>query len=95
MQAVYQGYKVGANPFDIEKEIVFYRLTVLQDGEEVTKAFKSASGRAARFFDELTPGTRVKITRHGKGTDTKYEFAVVDGKGSVQAGEQDDEVPFE
>ena len=90
VDAIYQGYKIGVNPFDAEKEIAVYKLTVTQDGEPVVKAFKSASGRAARFFDELEVGTRVKITRHGQGSDTKYDFAVMDGTGSVQAGEENE-----
>ena len=95
VEAVYQGYKIGVNPFDVEKEIAFYKLTIKQDGEDATKVFKSTSGKAARFFDELKPGARVKITRHGKGAETKYEFDELDGTGTVKAGEEDEPVPFE
>ena len=78
-----------------EKEIAFYKLVVLQDGEEAVKTFKSASGKAARFFDEVALGTRIKITRHGKGSETKYDFEVVGGGTKERAGEQDEDVPFE
>ncbi len=91
---MYQGFKTGVSPFDPEKEIAFYKFLVMQDGEEAVKIFKSASGKAARFFDELAVGTRVKLTRHGKGSETKYDFEVVGGGAKESAGEKDEEVPF-
>ena len=93
MEAVYQGFKIGANPFDPEKEIVFYRLQIDQDGQAVVKAFKSTSGRAARFFDALALGTKVWITRHGTGNETKYDFSLEQGE-AVSTTEQDENVPF-
>ena len=94
VDVVYQGFKVSVNQFDPEKEIVFYKLQIdTLDGIQ-TKAFKSASGRAARFFDKLTHGTRVKITRHGTGTDTKYEFAAIGAEGAQEQAPEDEQVPF-
>ena len=90
VEAVYQGFKIAANSFDPEKETVFYKLGVETLDGSVTKAFKSASGRAARFFDGLAVGTRVKITRHGKAMDTKYELSVV-GKGDSEQAEEQEE----
>ena len=90
LTAVYQGFKIGANPFDPEKEIVFYRLTILQDGEEVTKLFKSTSGKAARFFDACPVGTKVRLNRHGTGSETTYDFDVVNGTAAREPGEDDD-----
>ena len=94
IEAVYRGYKIGVNSFDPEKEMAFYKLVVVQDGEEVTKLFKSMSGKAARFFDPLADGQRVKLTRHGKGSETTYDFTTLNGAASAavarQPGEDDE-----
>ena len=95
VEATYLGFKIGVNPFDDEKEIAFYKLEVVQDGETLTKTFKSASARAARFFDGLEKGTRVRITRHGLQNETKYEFAVVGAEGRPEkTGEAEDDEEF-
>lgn len=89
---IYQGYKIVPNPFDIEKEIVVYQVEVEQDGNQVVKAFRSSSGKAARFFDEIKKGAKIRITRKGQGNDTKYEFAEVGGDKQIQG--QQEETPF-
>ena len=95
VEATYEGFKITTNPFDEEKEIVLYKLSMQIAGEPQTKIFKSTSGKAARFFDELLIGTRIKITRHGKGLDTRYDFSVLGtGNQIVQAGETEEEIPF-
>lgn len=94
VQAIYKGFKIAANSYDPEKEIVFYQLEVEQDGQLVTKAFKSASGRAARFFDEIKPGTEVKITRHGTGSETKYDFSEVNGERQVKVDDKAEKEDF-
>ena len=94
VEAEYQGHKITVSPFDPEKEIVLYKLKIdTLDGPQV-KAFKSASGHAARFFDELLLGIKVKITRHGKGTETKYEFSVIGSDQHEEAGEHEEELSF-
>ena len=90
MEVAFLGYKIGPNPFDPEKEIAFYKLMVNQDGQDVAKMFKSASGRAARFFDEIKIGTRITMTRHGTGSNTKYEFSVVGADHTEQASESEE-----
>lgn len=91
MEVVYGGFKITANPFDAEKEIAFYKLTIELPGGSMVKTFKSASGRAARFFDTLKIGTPVKITRHGVGSETKYEFSVVGSEAKEAVGEGEEE----
>lgn len=95
VEVVYEGFKIGVNPFDPEKEIVFYRLKLDGLDGPMAKAFKSTSGKAARFFDGIEFGTKVKITRHGVGNETKYEFAVLGAEITEEVKEQDDtDVPF-
>jgi len=84
VEIVYQGHKIGVSPFDPEKEIVFYKVQVNIAGEDMVKIFKSASLKAARFFDGIAEGSRVKITRHGTGTETKYEYEEVGGTLKVE-----------
>ena len=68
LEAIYRGFKVGANPFDPEKEVVSYRL----ETEYGTKTLRSAATALARLFDKVQEGSEVKITRSGTGNQTKY-----------------------
>ena len=77
VEVSYEGFKIGASPYDPEKEIVFYRVGVIQEGEKVVKAFKTSSGKAARFFDTCQIGRNVRISRKGTGNATTYEFDTV------------------
>ena len=84
VEVVYQGRKIGANPFDPEKEIIFYKMQVSIGGAEMVKIFRSASLKAARFFAGIAEGSKVRMTRHGTGTETKYEYEEVGGTLKVE-----------
>lgn len=90
LDAVFHNFRIGPNPFDPEKDIVFYTLGIVQEGEVVKKIFKSTSGKAARFFDECAPGQRVRMTRHGTGSETTYDFELV---AAIQPTTSDKEEP--
>ena len=75
LEVIYCGFKIGANPFDPEKEIVMYRFEVEQhDGQKTIKVFKSTSNKVARFFDETPLGSTVRLFRHGLGPETTYDL---------------------
>ena len=96
VDAVYKGYKIMANSYDPDKELVVYKLELTQEGEEVSKLLRTASGKAARFFDSFPVGGTVRITRRGTGPETRYEFVDLNDKTQqAQVGEADeDDVQF-
>ena len=94
VEVAYHGKKIGVNPFDQEKEIVFYRVELIIADQAMFKVFKSASLKAARFFAEVEIGSRVKITRHGTGTDTRYEYEEIGGTKRVEDKVDEEEIPI-
>lgn len=68
LEAVYRGFKVGANPFDPDKEVVSYKL----ETEYGVKTLRSAATALARLLDKVKEGSEIRITRSGKSTQTKY-----------------------
>lgn len=65
IEGVFEGMKaVVKDSFGEEKEYMRYKI----DG----KTFDSMSGSLAVQMDEIKNGQKVKITRTGKGADTKY-----------------------
>ena len=77
IEATYLGFKVGASSFDPDKETVSYKL----EAEYGVKILQSGAIGLARLFDKVEEGAQVKITRTGKGNQTKYIVAhKVDGQ---------------
>jgi hypothetical protein len=87
----YVGYKISANSYDPEKEIVVYKLK-FEDGKEVF--WQTASCAVAKLFSKFKGGEKVVITRHGDGTQTKYEIKSPEVMISKDELEPDEEVPF-
>jgi hypothetical protein len=72
----YMGYSIGINRFDPEKEVANYKLKP-QDSE---KAIFWGCGRmdVAMAFNQIKPGTLVKITRTGADkSNTSYKIEKV------------------
>src|SRR3990167_6683190 len=81
LHATYQGFKIVNDSRDPEKEKVVYRLGIVIDGQQIVKAFETAAGKVARFFDTVAIGAWVSITRHGMLGDTSYDCEAIPGLG--------------
>jgi hypothetical protein len=69
-EGVFEGWKkVLKDSFGEEKEYIRYKIN--------GKTFDSMSGSLANQMDGVPSGTKVRITRTGKGTDTKYTVEVL------------------
>lgn len=88
VEAIYQGYTVGANKYDPEKETVYYKLELPGFG---IKMFSSAALGLAKLFDTIEEGTEIKLTRDGEGTKTKYVLEKKNGGFWVSVGAKGDE----
>jgi hypothetical protein len=87
----YKGFKVMPNSYDPEKEIVCYKLTY-EDGKDIY--WKTASLKVANIIADIPVGGKIKITRHGKDTDTKYDVSSPDvTKGVKDELSPDEELP--
>ena len=87
VEAVYKDSIVTPNPFDAEKEVVNYKF----ETEYGIKTLRSGACALARLFDNIQPGTKIKLTREGLGNKTSYKVEeFVDGKW-VMAGKEEDE----
>lgn len=69
--ATYQGYDFVPSKFNADEEIVRYKLEV--DGE--VKPWDTSATSVADEFSNIEPGQSISITRHGSGTNTKYEVS--------------------
>ena len=70
IEGVFEGMKpIVKESFGKEKEVMRYQI----DG----KTFDSQSTGLAVQMDEMVTGQRVKITREGKGMETKYNVEQV------------------
>lgn len=74
VEVVYKKSKFIPSVFDSDKETVRY--TFETDYGE--KTWDTSASYVALFFDELKAGQRVRITREGEGTKTKYKLNVLD-----------------
>lgn len=63
-EGAFESAKVIPDPRDPLKETVRYQIG--------GKCLDSKSGRLCQIFDDIKPGTQVRLTRQGEGTDTKY-----------------------
>jgi hypothetical protein len=91
-EGTFKSFKVVSSQFDPEKETVVYKLAYL-DGKE--SFWQTSSVRVAKLFSKFKGGEIVKITRHGKGNETKYEISSPDIKIEKEEIGPDDEVPPE
>ena len=78
LETVYQGFKIGANRFDPEKESIYYNF----ETEYGIKQFQSGSIGLAKIFDSIEKGEKIRLTRHGEGNKTKYTIERVNADGS-------------
>ena len=69
IEAVFQSAVVSPNPFDVEKEVVNYKL----ETEYGLKTLRSGACGLARIFDNIQPETKVRLTREGLGNKTSYK----------------------
>lgn len=71
---VYKKSEPIPSVFDADKETVRYTF----ETEYGEKNWDTSAGYVAFFFDELKAGQKVKITREGVGTKTKYTLSKLD-----------------
>jgi len=71
-KVIFLGYELTKSTFG--KETVRYKF----DTEFGEKYWDSSAKNIALFFDKLKKGQKVRITRTGEGTDTKYKPELVD-----------------
>lgn len=91
-EGVYKGYKVGPSKFDPEKETCVYKFSCEGEDEKFVY-FQTASVAVAKIFSQYKGGEKVKITRQGEGTNTKYKIVSPDVT-TVEELEADEETPF-
>jgi hypothetical protein len=72
VRVIYRGYKVAVNPQEPDKELVLYQIQ-FPDAQQVM-SWKSASIVVAEKMATISQGEEITITRHGEGTETKYEI---------------------
>ena len=75
VEAIYRGHKIVPNRFNPDKETVAYNL----ETEFGVKKFSSSAFSLANLFDTIAEGTKIRLTRHGVGNDTKYDLEQDDG----------------
>lgn len=73
IEAVYEGFKIIPSHFDSDREVIRYLLKV----DDSVKLWETGASGVARFFDKLQPGGKVKITRHGTGTNTNFDCQAI------------------
>ena len=71
-EVTFLGYELTKSTFG--KETVRYQF----DTEFGKKSWDSSAKNVALFFDKLKKGLKVRMTRTGEGTDTKYKTELVD-----------------
>ena len=87
IEVVYRGFKIGANRFDPEKESVYYSL----ETEFGVKSFQSGALGLANIFDNISEGSKIRLTRHGEGNKTKYKVEVFENGEWVAIGRPDED----
>ena len=87
----YLGYKVATSQYDPDKEVVIYQLE-FPDGKKVF--WQTGSTAVARVISNFKGGEKIKITRHGTGTGTKYDISSPDVVISKDELTPDEEIPF-
>ena len=78
IEVKYQGYEIGKNRFDTEKDTINYKL----ETPFGVKVFSSGALSLARTFDNIEQGTIIRLTRDGEGTKTRYKVEIQDSEGN-------------
>ena len=89
-EGTYVGFKVTGSRFDPGKETVVYKVKY-DDGKEVF--FQTASIAVAKLFSKFRGGEKIRITRTGSGTNTKYKISSPDIQISEDELQPDDDLP--
>jgi len=87
IEATYEGFKIGPNPFDDSKEVVNYKLNTAYG----LKTFRSGACGLTTLFEKIEPKTKIRITRHGVGSKTSYKIEEELGEEWVVVGKEQED----
>ena len=87
IEATYKSFKIGANTYQPDKEVVMYQF----ETEYGLKTLRSGACGLARLFDNIQKGSKIRLTRHGMGNQTSYNVEIEQNDEWVVVGKEKEE----